>query len=121
MQAVSYNTFCLKKSQLLMDQPLPSSFEVVVVGTGLEESVVAAAAARLGHSVLHIDPNDYYGDAWAAFSFDGLQQWIGRNENDEEEKVEVKVDEGLLKEGEKLVLLDRRRKVFRKVKQEWGV
>ena len=29
--------------------------KVVILGTGLVESIVAAAAARLGHTVLHID------------------------------------------------------------------
>jgi RAB protein geranylgeranyltransferase component A len=44
-----------------------------VVGTGLEESIVAAAASRNGHTVLHIDSNDYYGGQWTAFTFDGIQ------------------------------------------------
>ena len=37
---------------------------MIVVGTGLEESMVAASAARNGHSVLHVDTNDYYGETW---------------------------------------------------------
>ena len=49
---------------------------MIVVGTGLEESMVAASAARNGHSVLHVDTNDYYGETWAAFNFDGIQKWI---------------------------------------------
>ena len=49
---------------------------MIVFGTGLEESMVAASAARNGHSVLHVDTNDYYGETWAAFNFDGMQKWI---------------------------------------------
>ena len=40
---------------------LPSAFDCVVVGTGLTESLVAAACARAGKSVLHLDSNAYYG------------------------------------------------------------
>jgi Rab proteins geranylgeranyltransferase component A len=39
---------------------LPSEFDLVVVGTGFSESVIAAAASRVGKSVLHVDENDYY-------------------------------------------------------------
>ena len=111
MQSISYNTYCLKKEQIMASQELPSEFDVstcckvsmnitqlgklsriqptclilnslnflfqiIVVGTGLEESMVAASAARNGHSVLHVDTNDYYGETWAAFNFDGIQKWI---------------------------------------------
>jgi len=48
---------------------LPSYFDLVVVGTGVTESIVSAAAARQGHSVLHIDPRDYYGGKWATLSW----------------------------------------------------
>ena len=54
---LSYNQFLLKKQQILMagQQDLPTDYEVIVIGTGLEESIVAAALARNGHNVLHID------------------------------------------------------------------
>ena len=38
-----------------------TQFDVVVLGTGMVESIVAAAAARQGHSVLHLDNARYYG------------------------------------------------------------
>ena len=38
--------------------------------------MVAAAAARLGHTVLHLDTASYYGGQWASFTWDGLQAWI---------------------------------------------
>lgn len=34
----------------------------------MTESIVAAAASRVGKSVLHVDANDFYGDSWASFS-----------------------------------------------------
>ena len=54
---------------------------MIVIGTGLEESIVAAAAARNGHSVLHVDVNDFYGSQWSAFTLDGLQKWAKENES----------------------------------------
>uniref|UniRef100_A0A0A9XFE1 Rab proteins geranylgeranyltransferase component A n=1 Tax=Lygus hesperus TaxID=30085 RepID=A0A0A9XFE1_LYGHE len=60
-----------------MSDDLPSSYDVVVVGTGLVESIVAAAAARIGKQVLHIDKNKYYGQHWATFNYDDVQQWVG--------------------------------------------
>ena len=47
----------------------------------MEESMVAACAARNGHSVLHIDINDFYGGEWAAFNFEGIQEWIKFHQN----------------------------------------
>jgi RAB protein geranylgeranyltransferase component A len=40
------------------------NFDVVVVGTGPVQSVVAAALARVGKKVLHLDPNGYYGGCY---------------------------------------------------------
>ena len=74
---LSYNQYLLIKQQAMAAQPdLPTEFEVIVIGTGLEESIIAAALARNGHNVLHIDTNDYYGDSWASFTFNGLQDWM---------------------------------------------
>lgn len=36
-------------------------FDVVIVGTGLSESIAAAAFSRIGKTVLHVDRNGYYG------------------------------------------------------------
>lgn len=58
---------------------LPSKFDVIVVGTGLTESIVAAACSRIGKSVLHVDENPYYGSEWASFTFDQLKTWIETN------------------------------------------
>ena len=34
---------------------LPKIYDVIIVGTGLSESILAAALSRIGKSVLHID------------------------------------------------------------------
>ena len=77
MQAVTASSWHLHRSRLLgVRMDLPESFDVIVVGTGLVESVLAAAAARQGHSVLHLDTAKYYGADWAAFTWEGLQAWV---------------------------------------------
>ncbi|XP_028839582.1 rab proteins geranylgeranyltransferase component A 1 [Denticeps clupeoides] len=55
---------------------LPSEFDVVILGTGLTESVVAAACSRVGQRVLHVDRRNYYAGNWASFTFNGLLSWI---------------------------------------------
>ncbi|KAH8418371.1 hypothetical protein KR222_004504 [Zaprionus bogoriensis] len=55
-----------------MSDDLPDEFDLVVIGTGFAESCIAAAASRIGKTVLHIDANEYYGDVWSSFSLDAL-------------------------------------------------
>lgn len=40
------------------------------------ESCIAAAASRIGKTVLHIDTNEYYGDVWSSFSLDALNNLL---------------------------------------------
>ena len=82
--------------------------------------MVAASAARNGHTVLHVDVNDYYGGLWSAFNFDGMQKWIelnGKYEdakcNDKDNEISIESNanaaqdeqniDSLLKDGEILV------------------
>lgn len=111
-----------------MGESLPEKFDLVVVGTGrqklsdsldfcssgLVESMVAAAAARLGHTVLHLDTASYYGGQWASFTWDGLQAWIREQNGEESGSEETKTAwdrEGEGKEKEELVLLEGERLV----------
>ncbi|XP_060651316.1 rab proteins geranylgeranyltransferase component A [Drosophila nasuta] len=55
-----------------MSDDLPDQFDLVVIGTGFTESCIAAAASRIGKTVLHIDLNEYYGDVWSSFNLDAL-------------------------------------------------
>jgi Rab proteins geranylgeranyltransferase component A len=68
-----------------MDE-LPSEFDLIVVGTGFNESVIAAAASRVGKSVFHIDENDFYGGFWSSFNFDTFLSHLERCKNDEKFK-----------------------------------
>ncbi|XP_028397898.1 rab proteins geranylgeranyltransferase component A 1-like [Dendronephthya gigantea] len=62
-----------------MADDLPSEYDAIILGTGLPESVVAAALSRIGFKILHLDRNDYYSGYWASFSFDNLLEWIKEN------------------------------------------
>ncbi|KAK2827450.1 hypothetical protein Q7C36_018376 [Tachysurus vachellii] len=55
---------------------LPSEFDVIILGTGLTESVIAAACSRVGQRVLHLDRRNYYAGNWSSFTFNGLLSWI---------------------------------------------
>lgn len=55
---------------------LPDQFDVLVLGTGLTESIVAAAASRSGKTVLHLDPNDYYGSEWTSLTYRQVESWV---------------------------------------------
>lgn len=57
---------------------LPEQFDLIVVGTGLPETVLAAAASRAGKSVLQIDRNGYYGDEWASLSLEMVDEWAAK-------------------------------------------
>ncbi|KAK6511987.1 Rab proteins geranylgeranyltransferase component A [Arthrobotrys musiformis] len=50
-------------------------WDTVITGTGLRESLLAAALARAGKKVLHLDRNPFYGDEYAALSLDELEAW----------------------------------------------
>ncbi|KAL4002794.1 GDP dissociation inhibitor family protein [Acanthocheilonema viteae] len=67
-----------------MSGDLPEEFDVIILGTGLPECMIAAACARSGLNVLQLDRNDYYGDLWASFNIQSIQNWIigdSRNDN----------------------------------------
>ncbi|CAL1386736.1 unnamed protein product [Linum trigynum] len=54
----------------------PTTFDLVVIGTGLPESVIAAAASTSGKSVLHLDPNPFYGSHFASLSIPELTSFL---------------------------------------------
>ncbi|KPJ15300.1 Rab proteins geranylgeranyltransferase component A [Papilio machaon] len=72
-----------------MDDDLPTDFQVIVVGTGMVESIVAAACSRIHKNVLHLDSSDHYGGLWASYNFDGLQKFIKEVNSDPEKQVQV--------------------------------
>merc|ERR1712161_93809 len=85
-------------------------YDVILIGTGLIQSILASALSRVGIKILHIDTNDRYGDLDSVLSLDGLMDWTrdvitkqqqknnnkkkkDDNDDDEEEEDEEKKDE----------------------------
>jgi RAB protein geranylgeranyltransferase component A len=60
---------------------LKNGYDVILCGTGLTHSILAAALARAGKKILHCDSNDFYGDIDAVLSFDALNEWKSQVEN----------------------------------------
>ncbi|XP_044176469.1 rab proteins geranylgeranyltransferase component A-like isoform X1 [Acropora millepora] len=76
----------------MAEDDLPEDYDVIVLGTGFPESVVAAALSRVGMKVLHLDRNDYYSDQWATFTFDSLVKWIDHNQTNSQADMEESED-----------------------------
>ena len=84
-------------------------YDVILIGTGLIQSILASALSRVGIKILHIDTNDRYGDLDSVLSLDGLMDWTrdvtkrqqnnnnkkkkDDNDDDDEEEDEEKKDE----------------------------
>ncbi|CAL9182551.1 unnamed protein product [Musa hybrid cultivar] len=54
----------------------PTTFDLIVCGTGLPESLLAAAAASAAKSVLHLDPNPFYGSHFTSLSLASLSSFL---------------------------------------------
>ncbi|KAI3963562.1 hypothetical protein MKW92_012428 [Papaver armeniacum] len=54
----------------------PSVFDLIVVGTGLPESIIAAAASVAGKTVLHVDSNSFYGNQFSSLSLDDFTSFL---------------------------------------------
>ncbi|KAB5517359.1 GDP dissociation inhibitor-domain-containing protein [Coniochaeta sp. 2T2.1] len=50
-------------------------WDVVICGTGLQQSLLALSLSRSGKQILHIDPKEYYGGPDAAFSLQEAEAW----------------------------------------------
>ncbi|KAG1709970.1 hypothetical protein DVH05_016979 [Phytophthora capsici] len=75
-----------------MDASLKETeYDVLLLGTGMVEGILAGALARIGKKVLHLDQNDYYGSNYASFPLAQFLRWTKnetiapRNFGEEEE------------------------------------
>ena len=108
--------------------------------SGMTESIVAAAASRVGKRVLHLDrfvfiiyllvlklnllliqfyfSNEYYGGLWATFNFDGLQKWIEDLKTIKSEPTNFKPT---LEAGEKFLQASSQYSTVENICEEWFV
>uniref|UniRef100_V9KEV8 Rab proteins geranylgeranyltransferase component A 1 n=1 Tax=Callorhinchus milii TaxID=7868 RepID=V9KEV8_CALMI len=89
-----------------MATDLPAEQELVILGTGLQEAIIAAACSRIGQRVLHVDKRMYYGGNWASFSFSGLLSWIEECNGQTSSSLETVNLQCKILEGEDTILLD---------------
>ncbi|TWU75143.1 Rab proteins geranylgeranyltransferase component A [Metarhizium rileyi] len=61
-----------------MESLSDTQWDVVISGTGLQQSLLALALSRSGKKILHVDPNEYYGGTEAALSLQDAEAWAER-------------------------------------------
>uniref|UniRef100_A0A8I3WHY4 Rab proteins geranylgeranyltransferase component A n=1 Tax=Callithrix jacchus TaxID=9483 RepID=A0A8I3WHY4_CALJA len=98
-----------------MADTLPSEFDVIVIGTGLPESIIAAACSRSGQRVLHVDSRSYYGGNWASFSFSGLLSWLKEYQENSDIVNDSPVWQYHILENEEAIALSRKDKTIQHV------
>ncbi|XP_048191476.1 rab proteins geranylgeranyltransferase component A 1 isoform X2 [Perognathus longimembris pacificus] len=98
-----------------MADNLPSEFDVIVIGTGLPESIIAAACSRSGQRVLHVDSRSYYGGNWASFSFSGLLSWLKEYQEESDTVTECSSWQEHILENEEAIELNRKDKTIQHV------
>lgn len=103
------------------EDDLPSEYDVIVVGTGMAESIVAAAAARIGKKVLHLDGNDYYGGMWASFNLECLQKWLDECRATPVEQPLTNETASLAGPGESLVTIGSPFSTVSNIEEEWFI
>lgn len=84
---------------------LPSDFDVVILGTGLTESIIASACSRVGQKVLHVDRRNYYSGKWAGFNFNSLLSWIEEQKAQQSSKDDGVELRSKLEDGEEALLI----------------
>ncbi|KAL0744258.1 hypothetical protein Bca4012_085771 [Brassica carinata] len=57
----------------------PTTYDLIIVGTGVSSSILAASASSSGTSVLHLDPNPFYGSHFASLSLPDLTSFLHSN------------------------------------------
>ncbi|KAI0521095.1 rab protein geranylgeranyltransferase component A [Xylaria bambusicola] len=90
----------------MMESLSEETWDTVICGTGLSQSLLALALSRSKKRILHLDANDFYGENEAALSLQEADSWahdhaesqpsntLALSENDAGETVAERVDEG---------------------------
>ncbi|KAK0223452.1 GDP dissociation inhibitor [Armillaria fumosa] len=56
-----------------------TAFDIIILGTGLVESITAAALSKAGFKVAHVDNNPFYGADEASLSLDEFIEWTDKD------------------------------------------
>jgi len=66
------------------EEGIQRHYDVILCGTGLIQSILAAALARQGYSCLHLDSDDVYGELEALWTYDKLAEWQQQQQQESE-------------------------------------
>lgn len=61
----------------------------------MTESILSAAASRIGKTVLHLDSNDFYGGSWASFNLESIE-YLARNNSCVRSNRDMTVNNGII-------------------------
>ncbi|KAM0326182.1 hypothetical protein ACHAQA_006779 [Verticillium albo-atrum] len=59
-----------------MESLAETTWDAIICGTGLQQSLLALALSRSGKQILHLDPNEYYGGNEAALTLQEAEEWV---------------------------------------------
>ncbi|XP_074286820.1 rab escort protein 1 [Silene latifolia] len=54
----------------------PTNFDLILIGTSLPSSILAAASASVSKTILHVDPNPFYGSHFSTLSPSHLSPYL---------------------------------------------
>ncbi|KAF4537420.1 hypothetical protein BFW01_g11415 [Lasiodiplodia theobromae] len=66
-----------------MESLSETRWDVLIAGTGVEQSLLALALSRSDKKILHVDKNDFYGGPQGAFSLQEADAWAKKVNDDE--------------------------------------
>ncbi|XP_062097048.1 rab escort protein 1 [Humulus lupulus] len=73
----------------------PNTFDLILIGTGLPESIIAAAASSAGKNVIHLDPNPYYGSHFTSLSISDLTSFLNSHSTPPKHQLSTTTTDGL--------------------------
>ena len=62
-----------------------SHYDIIVIGTGITESILSGLFSMEGNKILNLDKNPYYGDSGASLNLTKIWEIFRPNENVPEE------------------------------------
>ncbi len=74
------------------DEDLLLEYDVILCGTGLVQSILASALARVGKSVLHCDAQGHYGELDTVWNLPFLQEQLKENMNQQQQQLQEMTD-----------------------------
>ena len=74
------------------DKTFEETYDLIVLGTGLVQSLLAGAIALTGRKVIHVDKNDFYGEYYSSHSIENFPISNNNNENVNNERIKSNAD-----------------------------